>query len=854
MDAQPSYLPLPATLQFVAHQPGASQKRQAEEAQRYVRSAVRSSGPVRFLSPASTFAADDLIDPLRRENPTILYLWLPEREPATKAANVIPEQNPADWNRVFIEEGRELGILLLQNTAPWGWEEDSFSNWAPVVVWSIMPVDARLWGYFLELWLKVLSAGMSVLDAYEKAIEGLSSDFPEAREALRISMNPALARERLQSEPQIAPLPAEEVTEEAEETDTNPLSSSPTASSEPPSRLAELSGGAHSDQPTLSDEKDWLGYRSYAQIIAQIIQDPDTEPPLSIAVIGPWGQGKSSLMRMIQRRVGQVEAPAHVSAEDPQATATDIEAWIGEQRPWRRWRHRKHHDAAPVLKEGKAGRLSFPTVWFNPWEYQSSEQIWSGMAHAIISQLVAQLPRRLDRERFWLDLHLERIDRQGIRQRLYRDILFRVLPYGLTLLLSLVAGAFFWIHQGWEWGLTALGSIGIPSIWQSLRTSQVQWEKGIKALYDEFLKPPTYDRHLGVYHEVNEDLARVFRLLVDRPAVIFIDDLDRCSPEKVVEVVEAINLLMNARFRDKCYFVIGMDAEMVAAALDVQYHGMKGKFPGKEKTLGSVGWYFLDKFIQVPVVLPTMRATDKTMFLEKLFSGQPAQVPLDSEQKAPDAATIKAQAKVLLHTQKLDQPSETKEEIRSQARAVGQEEALDQAVLEVAYAESEDAEEIRRQVREFAHYLDPSPRSIKRFANLLRFYTSQQRLRETKSTPEHLLPSADTAALAKWLIITLRWPLLVRWIQWREDQGLVRHDGEAKAEGVLFSRHPEEKARALDQLVSAMPEEDPELYWQQTADANRDLPWLADQDLYRILTERRRPEEALIQALACGVW
>ena len=48
--------------------------------------------------------------------------------------------------------------------------------------------------------------------------------------------------------------------------------------------------------------------------------------------------------------------------------------------------------------------------------------------------------------------------------------------------------------------------------------------------------------------------------------VIFIDDLDRCFPAKVGQVVEAINLFL-AGDLPKCMFVIGMDTELVAAAL-----------------------------------------------------------------------------------------------------------------------------------------------------------------------------------------------------------------------------------------------------------------------------------------------
>ncbi len=50
------------------------------------------------------------------------------------------------------------------------------------------------------------------------------------------------------------------------------------------------------------------------------------------------------------------------------------------------------------------------------------------------------------------------------------------------------------------------------------------------------------------------------------PIVVFIDDLDRFSPQKVAEVTGGINLFLASEFPD-CMFVFGMDAEIVAAPL-----------------------------------------------------------------------------------------------------------------------------------------------------------------------------------------------------------------------------------------------------------------------------------------------
>lgn len=832
------FLPNDVSVLFLDYQTPQSQFREAESAQRFARNAVRLTPKFTFLNPVRVYRASELGEQLAKNNPTVLNLRLPGASRVTKGARQNDDRpiiNPDELGKIIPAAARDLIILTIDNSHEWDLSRETLQYWAPVVVWTAGSIPERMWGDFLEVWYRVLGTGIPIRPAFEKAIEGISSDFPEAAEVMILTVNEEFAFERALREPQVESFEEQSIIEPnvniPEETEILPVAQATT--SQVP--LTNISGGAHSDHPADQEEKDWLGYKSYAQIIAQIIKDPESEPPLSIAIIGPWGQGKSSLMRMIQRRVSTRKPVDSEGESEKRPSPWQLQAWT----------NRKNKEN----KDTHWTRLVNPTVWFNPWEYQSSEQIWSGMAHAIIHQLVGQLPK-IKQEKFWLELHLERVDRQAIRQRLFRDVLTRALPWMLLTLMVVVVGTILIATNKVIWALEATGALSLSSLAVTAFSWIKNWREGLENVYDEFLKPPDYSKNLGMYHDVNNDLERVFDLLVDKPAVIFIDDLDRCSPKKVVEVVEAINLIMNARFRQKCYFVIGMDAEMVAAALDVAYGGMKGKFPGKEKNLGSVGWYFLDKFIQVPVVLPTMSEDDKARFLEKLFGEKDHDIQPRSRNIPRATEQVKQMARDLLDSIKRGD-STVVDETREQNRSVLEQDELDEAVLELAYEETEDAEDIHAQVREFATYLDPSPRSIKRFANLLRFYTSQQQLRETKSTTSNPIDFADTAALAKWLIITLRWPMMVRWLQWREDLGLFQPDPIGEPMLVLTSNIPEDKAREMDILiVPGMGD----AYYESVANVNPHLPWLGDKDLIRILTEKNRAEDELLRAFECDVW
>ena len=67
--------------------------------------------------------------------------------------------------------------------------------------------------------------------------------------------------------------------------------------------------------------------------------------------------------------------------------------------------------------------------------------------------------------------------------------------------------------------------------------------------------------------------------------IIFVDDLDRCPPTKVADLIEVINIILGLDFvAKKIMFVIGLDPEMVAAALENAYTKVISKLPSYSNT------------------------------------------------------------------------------------------------------------------------------------------------------------------------------------------------------------------------------------------------------------------------------
>jgi hypothetical protein len=632
---------------------------------------------------------------------------------------------------------------------------------------------------------------------------------------------------------------------------------------------------------------DTLGYGQYADAIAAFIRHEETRPPLTIGVKAPWGAGKTSLMRMVQERLDPPEdrrawSPTRLRLR-PRARAS-LSGDAGPLSVVTPKRGRSGPSPATAGRDAEAARTSVtilellrraargpraadadlegldvdppaterlhqrrdwrPTVWFNPWMYQSGEQVWAGLAHEIINQVSGRLEPG-DRERFWLELNLRRIDRQAVRRRIYRLLAERILPlavgFGVTILVVAVMGIVAWLAPATRavlrWpsvGLLSVGTVGglLEALRRGVRFfredaigqfrplvgqpdlaggSKRLLEEQAKGSLDTLLRDPAYQGRLGFLYLVHTDMRRVLDLVATdrRPLVVFVDDLDRCSPSTVAQVIEAINLFLAGEFPN-CLFVLAVEPAVVAAHVELAYkdlvdssgrHGLAGRS-------STLGWRFLEKIVQLPLSLPLPAGQGHLdQYVDSLLGTAEVAAdlagPLEGDRRSlppPDAIERDGTAPAaggdgttdaagqgagtpagLLPDDdaplRMDLVRRIEHEIRRQSPTV---DSLPEAArraqdavlaapagavlipetLEAAnrvFVELYSDADSRDAILAAIPMLDSSsPREIKRFINLFRFYTfiaQQYRLRNE--------PAPDGPEIAKLAVLAIRWPHLL---------------------------------------------------------------------------------------------
>lgn len=149
------------------------------------------------------------------------------------------------------------------------------------------------------------------------------------------------------------------------------------------------------------------------------------------------------------------------------------------------------------------------------------------------------------------------------------------------------------------------------------------------------------NRPQSLYHGSFRALSDAFRDFVHDPGgpggdgapkrriVVFVDDLDRCLPESALEVLESMKLFFDL---EGFVFVVGLDRQVVEAAIDARYAGKMGE--GSFRVKGSE---YIKKIFQVPFTLPPVAPTQLGAFVDAVC----AQGGLPADQVAELNTTVR---------------------------------------------------------------------------------------------------------------------------------------------------------------------------------------------------------------------
>jgi hypothetical protein len=121
-----------------------------------------------------------------------------------------------------------------------------------------------------------------------------------------------------------------------------------------------------------------------------------------------------------------------------------------------------------------------------------------------------------------------------------------------------------------------------------------------------------YQRTFETVSHFHEEFVSLMEAFDDdvQAVVVFIDDMDRCSTETIIETFEAMRLFLHA---PKTAYVVGADVDVVEAAL-------AGRYPVRSEGDEDLGRHYLEKMLQNVITVPPLFEPEAQTYINLLFA------------------------------------------------------------------------------------------------------------------------------------------------------------------------------------------------------------------------------------------
>jgi len=358
------------------------------------------------------------------------------------------------------------------------------------------------------------------------------------------------------------------------------------------------------DREISSTDADSFGHRHFAKALQSLIESPVNEPPFSIGLLGKWGTGKSSIKEL------------YLSSLKDDLTRN---------------------------KQEKTRSQRFHAITFNAWRFGGENIKRALLRHVFLElggdeaslkdALFRQIERTALHKRDWGDVFREAIDKYGW------SLLQVGLVFGFIIGFLYSTKFFFGLSNEWVIGsLTAIFAIiSIPILKYLLDPKRLLIQR-----YSNITRIETPSTCAEEYEDLLIAQLKKFKegsILSKKGRnceriVIFVDDLDRLSPEEMISGLDAVRTFMEIQ-REQLpaglwiVFVISCDEGRVADALaDRRRRRITPDLPGAVFNRSDAR-RFLDRIFQFRLEIPQFPKRDMRNFSMKRLINDMAEIAED---------------------------------------------------------------------------------------------------------------------------------------------------------------------------------------------------------------------------------
>ena len=230
---------------------------------------------------------------------------------------------------------------------------------------------------------------------------------------------------------------------------------------------------------------------------------------------------------------------------------------------------------------------SFVCVRFNGWLFEGYEDAKTALCTTILDTIYKK-PKLIPSVKRKITDLLKKLDG--------KKLLGKGIQYGVDIALT--------------GGIGTIADLSIQSIKSLLKdkTSNIQSED-IEKILEIYKGGERKRKEIRDFHKNFEDILEESKI---NHLVVFIDEVDRCTPETILDIFAAIRLFLYAKGTS---FVIGADERLIEYAVKTKYAQIEGNNL-------NIGKEYLEKMVQYPVRIPVLNEEEVEQYISCLLMEQ----------------------------------------------------------------------------------------------------------------------------------------------------------------------------------------------------------------------------------------
>jgi hypothetical protein len=261
----------------------------------------------------------------------------------------------------------------------------------------------------------------------------------------------------------------------------------------------------------------------------------------------------------------------------------------------------------------------FIFIPFHAWKYQDTPAIWAYLYEEMSKIYLGKYELGKVFKKFQLNIRQE-------KWNIVTDIvLFGLLWSAITILIGSIninqdgfIRDFINIFKNNSWS-TIIGGTAFSAL---IKFYKKEGQSAMELL-KKYTKGISFTKHLGEQAEIEKELVNLLTTWIrkrnKKRIILFVDDIDRCSEDKIIQLVDALRVMLeHEKITQRVIVLVAIDEDKLKMAIRYKYRQLlpnnKGNYAEIEKLTGE----YLDKLFISGIKLQPLNLNEINEFISKL--------------------------------------------------------------------------------------------------------------------------------------------------------------------------------------------------------------------------------------------